>query len=78
MMSIDHLYITFLLRRYSETTVELMKLAHSMLEEACTSTSAACSSQIVYAVRSMFELYTSVVGDYHRESIESLPQVTGK
>ena len=55
-----------------------MNLAHSMLEEASSSTSAACSSQIVYAVRSMFELYTSVVSDYHRQSIETLPQLTGE
>ncbi|XP_067941918.1 centromere/kinetochore protein zw10 homolog [Watersipora subatra] len=60
----------------SETTVDLMKLAHSMLEEACGSSNAACCSQIVYAVRSMFELYTSVVPDFHHDGIESLPQMT--
>ena len=54
-----------------------MKLAHTMLEEACNSTQPSTSSQIVYAVRSMFELYTSVVSDYHKQSITDLPQVTG-
>ena len=61
----------------SETVLELMKLAHTMLEEACNSTQPSTSSQIVYAVRSMFELYTSVVSDYHKQSITDLPQVTG-
>lgn len=62
----------------SETVLELMKLAHTMLEEACNTTQPSTSSQIVYAVRSMFELYTSVVSDYHKQSITDLPQVTGK
>jgi len=49
-----------------------------MLEEACGSSNEQCCAQIVYGVRSMFELYTSVVPDYHCDTIENLPQVSGE
>jgi len=58
--------------------MELLTLVHEMMEEACISGHAACTTQILYTIRSMFELYTSVVSDHHRNSIETLPQVSGE
>ena len=55
-----------------------MDLAHEVLEEACGSTNAARCAHLVYLVRSMFELYTSLVPDYHGDVIDSLPQVSGQ
>ncbi|KAF6024759.1 ZW10 [Bugula neritina] len=60
----------------SESCMELLTLVHEMMEEACISGHAACTTQILYTIRSMFELYTSVVSDHHRNSIETLPQVS--
>ncbi len=54
-----------------------MKLAYETLHEATTMTPE-CACQLFYVVRNMFELYCTVVPTYHQQSLETLPQVSGK
>ena len=55
----------------------VVELAYETLAEA-TSTSPQCALQMFYATRNVFELYCSVVPAYHKDSLEKLPQLSGK
>ncbi len=53
-----------------------MTLAYETLHEAVES-SPQCAIQLFYAVRNIFELYCGVFPTYHRQSLATLPQLTG-
>lgn len=52
-------------------------MAYETLLEAGES-STQCAIQMYCAVRGMFELFCSVFSTYHKQSLENLPQFTGK
>jgi hypothetical protein len=62
---------------FSVSVQSLMTLAYETLHEACTS-SQQCAVQLFYTCRNMFELFSTVVPTYHRDSVTKLPQVAGK
>ncbi|XP_064622438.1 centromere/kinetochore protein zw10 homolog [Lineus longissimus] len=58
----------------SVSVQSLVTLAYETLHEACTS-SQQCAVQLFYTVRNMFELYSTVVPTFHRDSLTKLPQL---
>ena len=62
---------------FSKSAEQLMELAYETLAEASTC-SKQCAAQLFYAVRNVFELFVSVSFTFHRQNIESLPQVAGE
>ncbi|KAK6182146.1 hypothetical protein SNE40_009894 [Patella caerulea] len=61
--------------KISESINAVMNLAYEILNEAVAS-KPQCAIQMFYAVRNIFELYCSVFPTYHRQSLETLPQLT--
>ena len=63
----------------SESTQKLMCLAYQLLHEAqLDHQQGVVQVPIFYTVRGMFDLYCHVVPTYHKESLLSLPQLTGR
>ena len=68
-----------LLFSYSQSVQQLMDLAYKTLHEATTEDSRPqCAVQLFYSVRNVFFLFCEVVPTYHRDSLDSLPQITGQ
>uniref|UniRef100_A0A8C0QVQ0 Centromere/kinetochore protein zw10 homolog n=1 Tax=Canis lupus dingo TaxID=286419 RepID=A0A8C0QVQ0_CANLU len=60
--------------RISESVKQLMELAYQTLVEATTS-SDQCAVQLFYSVRNIFHLFHDVVPTYHKENLQTLPQL---
>ena len=58
----------------SSSALELVKLAETGLDYAAASKQL-CSARMFHTVRNMFSLWCAVTPTYHREALESLPQV---
>ena len=68
----------FLMFSNSTSAEKLMKLAYDTLDEACRQSNPQCAIQLFYTVRNMFELYCEVVPTFHKDSLLTLPQLSGK
>ena len=62
---------------FSLSVQTLISMAYETLNEATKSTSQ-CAIQLFYSVRNMFELFCNVVPTFHKENLDSLPQLSGK
>lgn len=58
----------------SRATQQLIELLSSLINEAvlCSATER-CAARLLFTVRSICELYVSVVPEYHRDNLEQLP-----
>ena len=59
----------------SASTMRLLELADSGLEQAAASAQPFCSVRLFNTVRNVLELWCAVVPTYHKAKLESLPQV---
>ena len=59
----------------SASTMRLLELADSGLEQAAASAQPFCSVRLFNTVRNVLEMWCAVVPTYHKAKLESLPQV---
>ena len=65
---------SFPICQISRATQQLIELLSSLINEAvlCSATER-CAARLLFTVRSICELYVSVVPEYHRDNLEQLP-----
>lgn len=61
--------------RISQSVKGIMRLAYSILKEASLA-EPQCAIRLVSTVQNIFELYAAIVPTYHKESLESVPQLS--